>query len=199
MQVEGIGKVPPAPVQVRTALNRLRWLRDEADKRNAYRGYTRRTDAWGRGFIRNPALVGLMGEHCSCEYLTRRGFPCFVDIVLRPYGDDGRDLEVCGLVLQVKTRRKGIARRSLVKRGDGRGRIVPLACDVFVFAQWDETAPDDVPQLLGWIWARDARSYGVFERSPVSYADHWNLRIPDALLLPMSRLVDELASRRARR
>lgn len=194
MLVEGMGTIAPAPVRIGLSRTELRILRDIAEQRNVYRGYARRADAWGRGFIKNPALVGLVGEHAVCKFLTCRGFQRFADTALRPTGDGGRDIEVMGLVLQVKTRRNGIGRRSLVKRGD-RGRIVPLSCDVFVFVQWAEESPDEA-QLLGWLWAKDASRTASFERSPIPDATHWNLKIPDVLLLPMSRLGDELVARR---
>lgn len=168
-------------------------LRDAAAQRAAFRGYALRSDAWGRGFIRDPILVGLVGEHATCQLLTRRGFRCGVDLALRPNGDGGRDIEVGGLVLQVKTRRKGIGQRSLVKRGD-RGRILPFQCHVFVFAEWNDEPPLYGPLLLGWIWAPDARRE-AFERSPIATASHWNLKIRDAALLPITRLIDELQAR----
>jgi hypothetical protein len=171
-----------------------RFLRDAADRRDQYRGYRSRSDAWGRGFVKNPILVGLGGEYAYAELSSRRGYLRFVDLALRVHGDGGRDFEQCGLIVQVKTRRKGLGQRSLVKRGDRYGRIVPLACDVFVFAQWDETA-NESPRLLGWIWAADASRIGQFERSPVQTADHWNLRIADTLLSPMTRLIDEFEAR----
>lgn len=193
MLVEGIGLKPPAPQRLSLSLMEFGVLREAAAKRAVFRGYALRSDAWGRGFIRDPILVGLVGEHATCTWLTSRGFPCAVDLSLRPTGDGGRDLELGGLVLQVKTRRKGLGQRSFVKRGD-RGHILPLQCHVFVFAEWNDATPFDGPKLLGWIWALQARRE-AFERSPIPAASHWNLKIPDASLFPMSRLVDELHAR----
>jgi hypothetical protein len=172
----------------------LRVLREAATTRAQFRGYARRGDAWGRGFIRDPILVGLVGEHAWCDYLRHRGFPTWVDLSLRVTGDGGRDLQVCGLTFQVKTRRKGIAGRSLIKRGDG-GHIVPLQCDGFLFAEWNDIEPDTEPRLLGWIWASDVRRL-VFERSPITAATHWNVKVRDEQLYPPCRLVDDLIGRR---
>lgn len=144
--------------------------------------------------MKDAVLVGLVGEAALCEYLTRRGYEQRVDLVLRQFGDGGRDVEVSGLVIQVKTRRKGIGRRSFVKRGD-RGHIVPFKCELFVFAEWNETTPSEAPQLLGWMWSVDVSRGGRFERSPLARARHWNLRVRDLDLLPMSRLIDELGAR----
>ena len=193
MLVEGVGLKAPAPVKVSMMPEEYDVLRDAAAQRAAYRGYARRQDAWGRGFIRDPILVGLVGEYANCKFLSRRGFPCEVDLTLRPYGDGGRDIVVAGLRLEVKTRRKGLGQRSFVKRFD-RGRILPIRCDAFVFAEWNDEPPIHCPLLLGWIWAPAARRE-CFERSPIAKASHWNLKVRDVALLPMSRFIDELHAR----
>lgn len=176
-------------------MNIQRMHRSNADTRDLYRGYSRRRDAWGKGLVpgKSATFVGLMGEHAVAVYLSRRGFPMFADVTLRPCGDGGADIHVVGLRLQVKTRRKGLGGRNYVRRVD-RGRIVPFNCDAFVFAQWDET-PTNPVLLLGWAWRKDVAT-GTFERSPIGAAQHWNLRIQDVDLQPMSRLVDELIARK---
>jgi hypothetical protein len=176
----------------------LRVLQLAADKRDRYRNYAHRSDVWGRGLTKSPIYVGLVGEYATVDYCARRGFRCPIDLSLHPWGDGGRDMVIEGLTIQVKTRRKGIGRRSLIRRGDAQGRILPLTCEVFVFCQWDETGDAD-PSLLGWIWAMQIYRTGYFERSPIVSASHWNLRILDTTLLPMNRLIDELEYRRRSR
>jgi hypothetical protein len=183
----------PTPIFIRLSRTILRLLRDTAARRHQYRRYAARADAWGRGFIKDAILVGLVGEHGLCDLLTRRHFPCCVDLKLYPNGDGGRDILVSGVRIQVKTRRRGLAKRSFVRRFD-RGKIIPLQCDAYVFAQWEES--QDTVQILGWVWATDASRRATVGRSPLATATHWNLKIDDASLLPMSRLVDDLFARR---
>ena len=193
MLVEGKGIIAPAPVRITISTSVLARLRDVAEDRDRRRGYAARRDAWGRGFVKNPTLVGLVGEAAICEYVSTRGFRQSVDYHWRPFGDGGRDLVVEHLIIQVKTRRKNVSGCSLIRRGQ-RGRIVPLACDLFVFVQWSEDAPEGA-YLLGWQWAMFILRHAGFARSPLATADHWNLNVPDPFLQPMNRLIDEFRGR----
>jgi len=195
MMREGVGRVAPSPVSVCLSGADMRACQEHAALRDTFRGYQRRADAWGRGLVKNPILIGLVGEVALCAFLSSRGIPAAPDILLRPKGDRGTDVSIGRLAMQVKTRRRGVSGINLIRRGDQYGRIVPLSCDLYVFAQWDEQRARVAPLLLGWIWSTRARNIGSFGRSVIQQSGHWNLKISDRDLLPMSRLVDELRAR----
>lgn len=186
---EGVGMTAPAPIPIRLGQGEIRWLSEVARKRDAFRGYAHRSDAWGRGFIRNPGFVGLCGEHALCRYLNPRcGLELSVDTTLRTKGDRGCDLKIAGMVIQVKTR--AVGQFNLVRRVTGSKRLLPLSCDVFVFACLNLP----VIRLTGWITSSAAPLVAL--HIPSSVADHFNLRIYDTDLAPMSRLVEEIKDRR---
>lgn len=192
--MEGIGGTIPTRSQVRLSRADIRFLRDAAQKRTRYRSYRHRADAWGRGFVPDPVLVGLGGEHALCVYLNRCGYNLFADLALRPDGDGGKDVVVLGLVAQVKTRTTNYG-ETLVRRVDDLKRVRALECDFIVSAQWDGRASD--VSLLGWLWSASARECGRLKKSPRYNSTHWNLVVDDTALLPMSDLKAELASRSA--
>ena len=191
MQVEGAGLVRPAPVSLRFTSGMVERILAIAKERDEYRGYRKRSDSWGRGFVSNPTFVGLTGEYAVCRYLSARSV-CNLqpDIELRKFGDGGCDIDAGGLVVQVKTRSSGT--RNLIRRVDAKKRIRGLDCDAFVFASWDQKNMD--VSLLGWIYSAQARLRGSHTRSSV--ATHWNLEVADDLLFPMKRLVEAILVRR---
>jgi hypothetical protein len=198
---EGKGIVAPKRATESLTEDDLRTLCREAERRSEWRGYSSRSDRWGRGFAQAsavpgcgwvhasvmPALCGLVGEWAVCAYLNRElGWTEYrIDFSYQRHGDGGVDLvgEVSGLRLQVKCRRPSSS--SPVRCTDARGNRVPLP-DVrgFVFAEWRRGVTCD---LLGWVQRRDVQSAPVHS-SPVD--THLNYVIADAALEPMRRLVD---------
>lgn len=192
--IEGMGYKAPAEVFIHMALGDIELLHQIAERRDRFRRYAGRPDRWGRGLIKHPILHGLIGEHALCVYLRRVGFNLSVDSRLLPNGDGGRDLEACGLSLQVKTNVTGNA--NLIRRIDDRRNLIPLGCDLFVFARVSPNPPG--AYLKGWIWSRKASASDMNRICKSTVAEHWNLRIDPRLLDPMSRLLVELVSRRPR-
>lgn len=192
MLTEGKGLRPPAPVKIRLTPSEVSFLQNEAGRRDSFRRYRDRKDAWGRGYTDGPTFVGLVGEHAVCAFLSRRlGVYLKVDTALRRKGDGGADVFVFGLRLQVKTKKTGT--KNLIRRLDHEKQLRGLFAHAFVFARWLEN--QRLVQLLGWIRARDVTEVGKFCKS--TRDEHWNLDIEDHHLLPMNDLVDELVLRRA--
>lgn len=199
MITEGVGMKPPAQIQVKMTANDLYVLRQEAIKRSAYRGYKAREDAWGRGIKSTvvhpgigeltrevrPIFAGCLGEYAVQSYVEAR-FPgrCPMDLRMHRCGDYGIDLQCFGVRMQVKTRQRS-EHRNLVRRTNRRGSSMKIASHVFCFCEWTGMAQ---VYILGWCW-RDA----VLAKPLVPSVGEWlNAEIPDAELLPMSRLRDEL-------
>lgn len=195
MHHEGRGTTAPTPARVSIARPVFRDLQALAAEREAARGYAARSSPWGRGLIGNPTLVGLMGEQACCLYLSarlRRGVD--VDRRDRPRGDGGRDVEVFGVRVQVKCRR----RRGdvLVRRQTREGRILALPWDVLVVSTWEAPAGeagDQVVTLDGWTTRGRLLGLGAF--GPARRGDHMNIAVRDSDLEPMARLVAMLRNR----
>ncbi len=187
MMGEGRGKVAPAPKLVRLSAAERVQLRAAAAKREQFRGYAARSDAWGNGMIGDAVFHGLCGEHALCRYLNSAlGLQLHVDLALRRAGDGGLDVNALGFRMQVKTRVRG--EQNLIRRLDHNKRIVPIACDAFVFAK---IVPGGV-QLLGWVTAEFARDGGAFAKSPRRDSGHFNLVVDGSDLEPMRRLSDRI-------
>jgi hypothetical protein len=192
---EGIGRQSPAPIVMKISPSDLLYLHNKSDLRTKYRQYAQRADRWGNGLVKNPGLVGMVGEFSVSQYLNKLSqykLSPSVDLSLREYGDGGVDFVVHGLKIQVKTRRKSSG-YSLIRRVDHNKMIVPLTCDLFVFCQWHEEFPYRA-LLLGYVHVEYIRSC-VFGPSPIEDSKHYNIKIPDLDLLPMNRIIDELISR----
>ena len=194
MQVESVGhRVAPSPVIVRLTPGDVLLIEEIARKRDEFRGYSRRPDQWGRGFLRtmSPTKVGLLGEHATATWLNRNaGCRLSVDADPKPWGDDGTDLQTDGIGIQVKTR--ATAKRNMFRRLDGRGRLRPMRCDLFVFCRY---ASDREIHLLGWLKSHEVTRMAKNVKSPVG--NHWNLVVEDYDLTTIRRLVDEIEVRRS--
>src|SRR5690606_29126551 len=114
-----------------------------------------------------------------------------VNFDLTATGDEGRDFDVFGVRIQVKTKWRG--RKNLVRRVNDRRRLMALGSEVFVFARW--VAMDNTVELLGWIDSKELRNHGKNTKS--TRAEHWNTEIDEKHLHPMSQLVDRLEYRSA--
>lgn len=188
--VEGDGQRPPGAVCRELPPGMRHLLRQKADERTTYRAYARRPDQWGRGFDSDAVYLGLVGEWAVCAYL---GLPH--ETPLLPAGDGGQDIEAHGLRIQVKTRRR-VNGENLIRRVDERRSMRPLPSDIYVFVQHDPVRDQSGVRLIGWEWRKGIRKgSGRLQRS--RRARHFNLVIADQDLLPMCRLRDELAVKRA--
>lgn len=198
MMVEGMGLVEPTPIRVPYTPTCYEAYRRESEKRQTFRQYGIRKDKWGRGFVTDPVLVGLMGEWAACQWLSPRiGVGIQPDTRLHRLGDGGKDIEVFGRSIDVKTMALGritVRRKeALFRRISADGRMIALPSDYYVVARLTDTT---VVDLVGWLHRKDVL-LGALERSPVG--DHWNLRPPAVAYLPMRDLVDELLSYRGER
>jgi len=189
--VEGKGKVPPSPDVVTISASEVEYVRLIAERRNSFRGYAHRQDTWGRGLIRNPAFCGLLGEHGLCSYLNKRlGTKLAVDGELRIRGDGGRDIEIAGMSVELKTRVTG--ERYLVRRLDDRRRIKEIVSDYVAFSK---LISEREIHLLGWQTRSQFRLLSKLVKS--TRGEWWNLDIDERELRPMSQLVEEFQFWRA--
>jgi hypothetical protein len=186
-----MGRVAPSPALVTLTPSDVELVRMVAERRNRYRGYTYRPDAWGRGFVTNPALHGLLGELAACAFINKRlGTRLSIDSEDMRNGDGGVDIRVRGVSVDVKTRVTG--HRCLVRRFDEHKRLMPLTADVYLFAQMESARRI---WLLGWMSSADMVSLARFEKS--SRADHWNLDISESDLEMPSHLIRHIALQEA--
>ncbi len=209
MICEGKGNVAPAPVVVHLEPSELRIIKDRAVQQAIERDYSRRSDAWGQGLasgmrFRNSMdlrpeetapFVGMVGEYALCVFLNRnlgREVASFDDTP-RQHGDGGVDVSCLGLSIQVKTRTNPDY-PSLVKRAESSGRLVPLVGDIYVFALYRRELQEEL-KLLGFVWVDMLKPLRLY---PARKGSHFNIEIPDTILLPMSRLVSELRQRKER-
>ena len=104
---EGKGRIPPNPVRVPLETKDLSFALAVARRRVEYRGYARRSDQWGRGLNGDPVLTvfhGLLGEIAFAKWLSSNtGIVVSVDDTNLPFGDGGKDFDVAGRIVQVKT------------------------------------------------------------------------------------------------
>lgn len=191
--VEGRGLVAPKPERIVMSRGDIEMIRRSAEQRKDYRNYESRRDRWGLGFIPDAVMCGMLGEHAVCAFANRRmGAHVSVDTALKPRGDGGKDLELFGQSIQVKTRIT--SSDNLVRRIDQSRRLRGLDCDLFVFCKIGDSVPPTCVDLLGWIASDSVRRHGVHVRS--RRASHWNLRVDDKFLEPMSRLPMQFETRR---
>ncbi len=199
--VEGKGLVKPHMEELILRRDEIQLLKTEAIRRAEYRRYAKRKDIWGSGLIRGamleyigniePAalaiLIGLVGEYSTCLFLNRRfrRTVCSTDLVLKPKGDGGIDLEVFGVRIEVKGRKRDYA-SNLVRFKTEHGQIILLNADVYVFSQWKLR---EVSQLLGWANIETVQNW---ETKPAHIGRHFNKEGEDIDLEPMCRLIDFL-------
>ena len=193
MLVEGRGRVAPKPERVKITRGELAYFQKTARIRAGFRRYGARGDEWGRGLAKPgdpvfPILAGLLGEFAVCAFLNSRlGTKIQPDTSLLVKGDGGRDLIVCGICIQVKTR--VTAKTNLVRRIDGSKRLRGLDSGIFVFCQW--RSGNLHVDLLGWLDAQFIRHSAEMKRGR---GDWWNLCLRDENLEPMARLIARLSS-----
>lgn len=191
MIAEGRGRVPPAPVVVEVGdLDRFRMERLAVERS---RKYAARGDAWGRGIRPDAILTGLLSEQATVDLLRRRlpGLRVAWEPELIPQGDDGCDVEVCGLRIQVKGTARAAASTShfYFRRQDARGRLLPLRFDLAVCCACPPSTGRRAVAVLGWAM-RGALRESPFRRSPVGGLTHMNLRLAVEDLEPVSELID---------
>jgi hypothetical protein len=204
VQVEGIGQKPPAPHDIKLTSGDLHILIKEAITRCEYRGYGNQSDAWGRGHVDGvsipgvgcvprhaaPIAAGLVGEYATCWLIDKRcGTKCLPDFKLRLNGDGGTDLSPYGMRLDVKTRTSDYG-TFLVRAFNDHGKKVNHNCAAFVFATWRQSV---IVTIHGWITCDSAICCPVVD---ARRGEHTNHEIQPHDLLPMSRLFDEIESRK---
>lgn len=192
MIVEGRGKVPPAPIVVAVDADDYRRLSGLAADRS--RKYVRRGDAWGRGIRPDAILVGLLAEQATVSLLRRRlpGLRVAWEPGVIPHaGDDGCDVEVAGLRIQVKGagREAGEVRHLYFRRQDERGRVLPLSFDLAVCCACPPSTGARAVSVLGWAMRQSLRR-SPFRQSPVGGMSHMNLRLAVEDLEPVGELID---------
>ena len=189
---EGRGRVPPKPELVHINRGELEWLKEEADKRNAYRDYDRRSDVWGKGVVSNPTLTGMVGEFAFCRWFNgalSANPPLEIDTSKREYGDGGVDFRPYGVSVQVKTREKYYG-RMLIRREKGSGELLEFSWAACVQATW---CPGDlVVGMDGWSRREWVLRHGRFETA--RKGDWKNIVVEDADLVPMRDLAIKLAT-----
>lgn len=198
VQVEGIGKIAPAPHDIVLGVGDLRICVREARRRCDYRGYATRPDAWGRGHVDSivvanvgtipkeiaPTAAGTIGEYGIGMLIDKRcGTKCQPDFTLLPHGDGGTDLTPNGMRLDAKTRTRDY-KTFLVKR------VEKYKCEAFVFATWNCGL---CVSVAGWLPLANVLDMPVVD---ARRGDHTNYEIQPNELLPMSRLFDEIKSRK---
>jgi len=192
MLKEGVGIVAPKPVPIRLTDGEVALVRSAAAERRRYRNYANRTDAWGRGLIADPVLIGMSGELAVIVFLNRRlGLSLSLDTELLRKGDGGHDLPGIALPTQIKTRKTRSA-NNLIRRVS-RKSIKPLDAKYFIFCQYVD---ERTVHILGWLPEEQLR-LAPFHKSPLRQAEHFNLDVPDSWLLPMQDYLDELEARGA--
>ena len=204
VQVEGIGKKPPKQHDIKLTAGDLQQIIREARRRAEFRGYASRRDAWGRGHVDTivvqgvgvvereiaPIVAGIAGEYAvGCLVDKRCGTKCLPDLKLRQTGDGGTDLCPSGYRLDVMARTRDYE-TFLVRSHNDYAKQVEHKCDAFVFATW---WPGLIVSVHGWLTAAD-----VVARTPQSArrGDHRNYEVAPDELLPMSRLFQEVESRK---
>ena len=189
MLTEGVGKHMPVGVTIRLTHTEIKYFSAAAIKIEEFRGYSQRTDKWGKGYIESPLFSGLCGEQALCKFLNRRLHTNLVpNTKIELLGDGGRDIVIDELVVQVKTIVSG--HKCLIRRISAKRRLKPLICHIFVFAKL--TLP--TVKLLGWITAIRATEVGSSEKS--SRDEHWNLCIPKDELESITTLDKAILSRK---
>lgn len=193
MLVEGRGLVTPVPIEIHLTDDELRFVRREAQERNAYRRYSSRRDAWGAGLTGDPVLKGMLGELAVVVWLNRKfgKSTATLDTTLRKHGDGGVDICVFGCKLEVKSetyQRDHVLIRRAGPKGDNGARLIPLASDYYVSAC---VADVKRPLLNGWI-GRTALIECAKRGRGHPRSGHTNTEIPKNRLLPMSQLQAEL-------
>lgn len=159
-------------------------IRCEGRRRARYRGYSSRSDKWGRGFVTDPVACGLRGEAAFVLFINDHFGPVLdLDTALKRYGDGGIDFELFGKTFQVKGQTR-LRDPFLVRRVSDRGNIVQLPADYVVFVTG---CHETNPSLLGWMKRQGLCERGIRKKSPVG--DHHNLEIAHKHFEPMDRLI----------
>jgi hypothetical protein len=207
VKIEGKGEVAPATLIEQLKWSDLQLFKDFALEVAKRRGYANGHTPWkrgltagitlGNGFSIPPhaagAFVGKVGE-CALVYLINRRIGkerpvAFLNLDILPNGDGGKDVEVYGRQIEVKTRR-GHFKNSLIQRVTSSGKLLNLLAHYYVFCEYNLACPLKVG-LLGW--ARN-QILSPLPFSPAKRGDHRNIEVKDPILLPMRSLLLELDS-----
>lgn len=206
MNSEGRGIVPPASVKIALRHDEVAIIKRRSIEQARHRDYQGRRNTWGLGLVGDarsqntmdlgkgeyPIYLGLIGEHALCAFINGRlsRQVASIDMQNRRAGDNGVDLSVRGLSMQIKTRQRP-EYPSMVKRVNEYGVILPLVSDVHVFCLYLREKPRQL-QLLGWEWTKNLVNRQVM---PAIRGNWMNIEVHDSELNPMRRLIDELRQR----
>ena len=210
---EGVGRVAPHPERVTLSDADLATARRLAWERVAARGYDRRADEWGYGYL-GPWFAnyaGFAGEIAFANWVARRlGLVVPVDSGYRPGGDGGVDFRLCGYGVQVKTAYTPydvllVRTRDAVAPAD-EGPLV--SWDVCVRVQWPprasrssgrglfadgERADRNAADLCGVVWRADFKDVARIE--PGRGSGEWNYAVRPTDFLPLRTLEDKCLAR----
>lgn len=211
MIVEGKGEAPPSPIRIKVARRDMLVLHQDAARQANYRCYSTGSTRWKRGLFDGftdvpgvalmrsdlfPVFMGKVGEWgvaLASERLGYRGLN--VDSELRIGGDDGSDLTLSGIPVQVKTRRSDSSHSrqgvNLVRHSTERGRDVLPKAPAIVFAEYDVEA--STVSVLGWLRTKTIRGGAPV---PARKGSHFNVEVKDRWLEPLSSLVNLALERR---
>lgn len=197
MRAEGMGEISPSPVRVKLSRPDMLIAKEWATTQAMARRYAARQDTWGRGMIQGrrvrnvgdvrdgemPAFIGKLGEIAFVCFMNGavRSPLLRVDFSKRDGGDGGRDFELFGFRIDVKTSTH--RERLLVRKTRKDGRATPLESHRYVFAYVNREVLDDV-LLLGWI-SRERVLASPAGKSPFG---HVNYLISLVSLEPMASL-----------
>ncbi len=164
----------PAPLRVVLTPDQVSRAHTTSRKIEAYRRYGKAKDMWKRGVHPDAGFIGRLGEQAVVTLGAKYGFPAETNDSLLARGDKGKDFEIWGTSVQVKTQ-CGRWDPFLIRRRDCRHRILPLVADVFVFCR--TAGPPDV-FILGWCLKRTVMQGGKAAPSPKRGAQWRNLELP---------------------
>lgn len=193
---EGQGLVAPKPVKVQLTSAELRLLETKAAERDSHRGYTASNSRWKQGSVQNPILIGSVGEAALQSFLSSRlkqQITVFDDSLNN--GDGGIDVAVFGVRYQVKTSRRRYE-TVLVRRIDGRKKLVAHASQRYVFCAWN---PGELLcWLCGWCSSETLRERGRLRIGRSANADWWNVELETCWLESMDSLVRQMKLEQSR-
>lgn len=176
MFAEGLGYVTPKAIPVLLNEEDTRGVRKYAESLSILKGYA----------FEN-CFVGLSGEAALGKHILKEtGITRTVNYELyNNQGDGGIDMNIAGITLQIKTRRKGQANR--VKRYTT--DFIPLESQFYVFCQIIREGFNYLQvNLLGWISEAELQEQGRLRK----HNNDFFIELDSIYLYPISRLMTRL-------
>lgn len=209
MITEGKGRHAPSPETRILSKADAMLCMNAAMRISQFRNYRQSRNSWKRGLMGEfvtiplvgtirgdvaPYFIGFTAEIALIDLLNRRtDAKLSFDDSLRSGGDGGADLTAFGLTIQIKGRQSdrphAKQRLNLVRHSTGDGRLVFPRASVLAFCETDIATLR--VSLLGWMYSVHAKKLPIV---PARRGSHKNVEIPDAMLRPISALVDSVAA-----